>query len=65
MGTELPTEGPFARLGKASTASPALHNSKSNLQEHGEPAARSTTDDTAPAIETNALSFSYPGIGDL
>ena len=69
MGSELPTDGPFARFKSspklnASTASPKLDQPKLEALP-----SRTLGDqffsEGRPAVSTNDLNFSYPGIGQL
>lgn len=71
MGTELPTEGPFARLNQAKES--ALPGNLTQTRD--QKPLNSSEDDqqgfykqekqsSRYAVETESLDFSYPGIGE-
>lgn len=67
MGSELPTDGPFARF-KSSPKLNATTASPKSEQPRSEALPSQTLGDQffsegRPAVATNKLNFSYPGIG--
>ena len=64
METELPTDGPFARLAKPQEPSASVPSTRTAEASDEAPGRNSI--DASPgrnAIETHNLEFSYPGIG--
>lgn len=64
---ELPTQGPFARLGDSSDAQVSNSENGAVQQQHQEAADQAATCATSPpevfAVETHGLNFWYPDIG--
>ena len=75
MGDEMQSEGPFARLAQARAERPASQSVSvaqtpetrpdSARNEQTSVQARPSIDASRPAVETNALTFCYPGIGAI
>jgi len=69
-GSELPTEGPFARfkanapVESTSTSSPSTATPAQPKHAQGRVTGRSLHEEGRPAVETHNLEFCYPGIGE-